>query len=257
MFPDHTFGKRSTLPERRRRLPARDTMTRSVSPPLPARHAALDALRGLAFLAMLVYHACWFADDRGLLTLEFSSLPWRGFQKLIAGTFFLLVGVGLWLAREVPLRRSGWRLLRVGGGALIVTTASVVLDPARIVSFGVLHAIFVTSALGLLLRSAGARLLIPGLLLLLVGVNYHNARFDHPLLQWTGLGTVIPVTFDHQPFVVWWGVVLCGLALAARFPVPELPAPRPLVLLRQHSLFLYLAHVPALQVLMEVLVRLR
>lgn len=227
------------------------TPTSALSPSRP-RAELVDAVRGVAFLAMFVYHAAWFADDARLVTLEMMSLPWRAFQRSIAGTFFFLVGVSLWLAAAVPARRALLRLGKVAGGAAIVTVTSVVLDPGRLVLFGVLHAIFLASVLGIVARRLGSWAVLPGLVLFPVGASVSQPVFDQPHLQWLGLGTFVPVTFDHQPFVMWFGVVLVGLGLAAMAPDAawRLRGPRPLVLLGQHSLLLYMAHVPLLQGLM-------
>lgn len=187
---------------------------------------------------MVHWHAAWFADDAGLVALDMQSLPWRASQRAIAGTFFLLVGVSM------RFGSSGWRLARIAACAAVVTATSAVLDPGRLVTFGILHAIFLASVLARPFARLGAWAAIPGALAAAVGATTSDPRFDHPLLVWTGLGTTVPPTFDHQPFVLWFGVVLVGIAV----PVPrwEVRAPA-LAWMGRHSLWLYMAHVPVLR----------
>lgn len=211
----------------------------------------MDVIRGIAFCNMFLYHALWFATDAGLLHLDFDSIGLHVWQRSIAGTFFFLVGVSLQLASRVPLRRFLLRLGRVAGGAAIVTLASIFLDPDRIVRFGVLHAIFVCSVVGRFFVDRGPWVAALGVLITAIGASVADPRFDSPWLAWTGFGTHLPVTFDHQPFFLWFGVVLVGIAAAQVAPeaVWRWFAPRaePVAFLGRHSLFLYMAHVPLLQ----------
>lgn len=202
---------------------------------------------------MVVYHGAWFATDAGVLSL---SIPggwgWRVFQKSIAGTFFLLVGVSLHLSTS---RTSDWRpffmrLAKVLGCAAVVTTTSLVLDPRRAVTFGILHAIAAcTLAARPLVHQPSW--LVGGLAFAAIAAGMGPARafLDHPAWVWTGLSPVHLPTFDHQPFFPWWGVVLLGL-LAGRWlsdTAGALPhGPRWLTWAGRHSLFLYMAHVPVL-----------
>lgn len=215
------------------------------------RHQLVDVVRGIAFCNMFVYHALWFATDAGLLHLDFESMGLHVWQRSIAGTFFFLVGVSLHLAAGVPTQRFLLRLGRVAGGAAIVTLASIVLDPDRIVRFGVLHAIFVCSVLGRFFVGRGQWLHALGVVIAVIGTSVSHPAFDSPWLAWTGFGTHVPVTFDHQPFVLWFGVVLMGIAAAQGAPESawrwSAAWAEPFAFLGRHSLLLYMAHVPLLQ----------
>jgi uncharacterized membrane protein len=224
-----------------------------MSPRLPL----VDQARGLAVVAMVVYHFAWFAQEGGLVALGIGqSLGWHVFQRSIATTFFALVGVSLSLAGAPAVRWAPFlrRLGLVAGGALVVTATSLVLDPARVVRFGILHSIATCSVLALVaLRLADLPLVMLGLALSLVGLFLRLPAFDTPWLHWTGLSPRQPPTFDIQPLLPWLGVVLIGGWLGRWLPQTSaagaaLPGAggRLLGRLGRHSLLLYMAHVPVL-----------
>lgn len=228
-------------------------------PTRPDRSTAVDAVRGLAVVGMVSYHACWFAADAGLVTIDFSGLGWRVWQRSIAGTFFLLVGVGLHLSSVSGLGAMPFanRCLRLLGCAAVVTITSLVLDPARPVTFGVLHCIVVTSLLAWPLRGLGTRALPLAALPLAAAALPGTQELDSPGLAWLGLGLAQPPTFDFQPLFPWLGVVLLGLGAGAATPRSVLtldgPLARALAVPGRHSLFLYMAHVPVLMAASETM----
>ena len=169
---------------------------------------------------MFVYHGVWFASEAGLVDIPIRRHPgWVTFQKTIAGSFFALVGVGLHLgapARRRPVLRRLGRLL---GCATVVTLTSLVLDPSRVVTFGILHSIALCSVVALpFVSRPTSMLLTTGLVLVGLGLGLRLDAFDHPGLHWTGLSPRVPPTFDHQPFLPWFGVVLLGIGLGRVLP---------------------------------------
>ena len=223
------------------------------------RYPGVDAIRGLAVVNMVAYHACWFASDARLVTIDFSAPAWRAWQRGIAGTFFLLVGVGLHLAsvHGAGLRPFAARCARLLACAAVVTATSVVLDPGRIVTFGVLHCILATSLLTWPLRALGPRALVLAAVALALAAVPGIQEFDSPRLAWLGLGLSHAPTFDFQPLFPWLGVVLLGLGVAGLLPRALLsfrpPGSRLLAVLGQHSLFVYMAHVPVLMAVSETM----
>ena len=223
-------------------------------PPAPRRIPLVDFLRGLAFVAMVAYHFSWFATDAGLLDLPLrKSLGWQAFQKSIASAFFALVGVSLHLSGARG--QSFW--LRIGkllGCAAVITITSLVLNPRRAVSFGILHSIAACSVLVRpLLRAPTSLFFVSGLGVVATGIWVSNPAFDHPALHWTGLSPRVPVTFDIQPLMPWLGVVMLGVVGGRWLQTASLahaavdgPLARLLRRIGRHSLFLYMAHVPVL-----------
>jgi uncharacterized membrane protein len=226
------------------------------------RAQAIDVARGIALVAMIVYHACWFATDADLVTLDLSALGWHLFQRSVAASFFLLVGVSLALARPSAATAAG-RIARIAVCALVVTAASVVLDPQRVVTFGILHNIAVSSLLALPLLRLGAWNVLLGAALVVLGTVVSLP--GHPLLDWTGLGGEPAPAFDFQPLLPWLGVVLWGTVVGKALIGPsgepvlawhsESGAARGLAFLGRHSLLVYMAHVPALFGITAILAR--
>lgn len=228
------------------------------------RAQAIDVARGAALAAMIAYHACWFATDAALVTLDLSALGWHLFQRSIAASFFLLVGVSLALARPTAAKAAG-RIARIAACALLVTATSVVLDPERVVTFGILHCIAVSSLLALPALTLGVWNAVLGAVLVVLGAGVSLP--SHPLLDWTGLGAETAPAFDFQPLLPWLGVVLWGTALGTVLLGPsgkpilawhsESVLGRGLAFLGRHSLLVYLAHVPVLLGITSVLARFR
>ena len=228
------------------------------------RAQAIDVARGAALVAMIVYHACWFADDADLVNLDLRAMGWHLFQRSIAASFFLLVGVSLALARPTAAKAAA-RIARIAACALLVTAASAVLDPQRVVTFGILHNIAVSSVLALPVLRLGVWNTLLGAVLVVLGTVVSLP--GHPLLDWTGLGGAPAPAFDFQPLLPWLGVVLWGVALGTALLGPlgepvlawhsdSTPA-RVLAFLGRHGLVVYMVHVPVLVAIAAVLAKLR
>jgi len=224
----------------------------------PPRIPLLDLSRGLAIVAMVLYHGAWDTWSVGMLDIDpvHDQLSlWS--RSAILGAFLLLVGMGTalgttsgWNGRRFP-RRLGFLIL--GAGA--VTAASLIVFPATPIFFGVLHHIAVASLLALLLVR------LPPLLVaaLGVGILVVDGRvafdvFNGPWLSWIGLATTAPPSNDYVPLVPWFGLVAIGVAagrwsrlttLLARPRLESRPA-RVLIRMGRNSLLIYLLHQPIL-----------
>jgi uncharacterized membrane protein len=116
------------------------------------RIAALDVIRGVAILAMIVYHAAFDLRAAQLIGVDVvNDLGWKIFARLIAGTFLVMVGVNLVLATRRGFRLQPYlrRLALVAGGAVAVTLATWWSQPQTFVFFGILHQIALASVLAL------------------------------------------------------------------------------------------------------------
>ena len=231
----------------------------------PPRLPVIDAVRALALLAMAVYHALW---DLGFLRLTPENYaltePGRAAAEVIAGSFLLLVGLGLVLmnGRGLRPRPTLARLARVGGAALLVTLGTGFAFPDAYVFFGVLHCIAVSSVLGLpflfLPLPVGA---LAALAVLAAPLVVHAPVLDAPVLYFLGLGAGTPRTNDYVPLFPWFGLVLAGLVLG-RIGLPRLArsrlgawrpttrVARAATFAGRHSLAIYLVHQPALLALL-------
>jgi uncharacterized membrane protein len=223
------------------------------------RSAAVDQVRGAAFLLMVVYHAAWDADFLGLLDFDLDTPAWRALRYVTLALFLGLVGVSLDLAAARGLRWRGVarRFALIAGAAVLVSMASVIFFPSGPITFGVLHCIAVASLIALpFLRLPTALVAVAGAVVLALGA-LHDPAFDSPWLNWLGFAVHPPVARDYVPLVPWFGVVLLGLALGRplqrrleRAGAPPAGAGRALAFAGRNSLALYLAHQPVIYGLM-------
>lgn len=219
------------------------------------RLGAIDIARGVALLAMVVYHASWDLTFLGLARFDLLSDPlWLAARTLILGSFLLLVGISLVLSAERGLdrRRFARRLLTLVLAAAAVSAVSYAMFPESPIFFGVLHHIAVASVLGLaFLRMPWPVLLGLGAAVILVGKTVALPQFDAPWLRWIGLMTFEPESNDYVPLFPWFGAVLFGIALGRLWRPQEVGVPRNALgrgfaWAGRHSLPIYLIHQPLL-----------
>ncbi|WP_395676946.1 DUF1624 domain-containing protein [Inquilinus sp.] len=224
----------------------------------PGRLPVIDLLRGLALLAMALYHFSWDLKFFGFVDWDLvGGAGWIAARYLIAGSFLALVGLGLelWHVQGRDWRRWAVRLNKVVFGAIAVTVATWFMIPDEFIFFGILHCIAVASILGLLfLRLRPIVTLVLGLSVIALPILWRSTLFDHAWLLWTGLGTLPPRSNDYEPLFPWFGPVLLGLALgrwwlragASGGLVAGGALGRPLRWTGRHSLAFYLLHQPVL-----------
>ena len=178
----------------------------------------VDAARGVALLAMFVYHMGWNLAYFGYLGDAVVTDPlWRGFAMAIAGSFLFLVGVSLVLATREGIRWRSFliRLAVIVAAAGLITLVTYFLFPTSFIYFGILHSIAVSSVLGLLFLRA------PLWLIALTAVAVFAAPFflSHPYFnafhwRWLGLMTYFPQTNDYEPILPWFSATLAGILTA-------------------------------------------
>jgi len=181
------------------------------------RWDAIDVARGLAILAMIVYHFSWDLSFLQLIETNILQIPaWRWFARGIAGSFLLLAGLGLVLAHARGFRRLPFlkRLAKVGGAALAVTLVTFFAFPESYIFFGILHCIAASSVLALPFLQLHPALVLLVAIFFFVGPSlFTSPALDAPYLDWLGLGSALPVTNDYVPLFPWFGMVLLGIAL--------------------------------------------
>lgn len=234
------------------------------APPAEARRNRLpviDAVRATALVAMASYHTLWDLGYLRLTAENYAVTPAGHLAaEVIAGSFLVLVGVGLVLMNGggIRPRPTLLRLARIGGAALLVTLGTWIAFPDAYVFFGILHCIAVSSVLGL------AFLFLPIVVTALAAVLVlaaphvvHAPSLDAPELFFLGLGALTPRTNDYVPLFPWFGLVLVGIVLG-RIGLPRLAGSRlgawsprsafgrGMTFLGRHSLTFYLVHQPVL-----------
>ncbi len=234
-----------------------------------ARLPLVDAARGVAVAAMVVYHFSWDLRYFGFLAADVENdLGWRLFARTIAGTFLFIVGVSLVLAERKGFRPRRFlrRLGVVAASAAAITIVTWFTFRDSFIFFGILHNIAVTSVLGLAFVRAPVVVTIAAAVFAFAAPSFlATPLFDHPALVWIGLSTTLPRSNDFVPVLPWFGVVLAGIAterLWSRFGADRLRlssrvrVPPALLFVGRHSLIIYLLHQPLLFGIVDLAARL-
>lgn len=205
----------------------------------------LDALRGLAVLWMIIFHASYDLRMFHFVNWDFSTGFWYAFPRVIAFTFLFCVGISLNFTHSpainwIALKKRSQKL---GLAALIISVVTYFLFPTQWIYFGTLHCIFMGSILGALMVNQRrlALILLVIILVLQYGFNYG--------ISW--LSSIIQrPSMDFIPIYPWFWAILLGILLGpylGRWPLlNRLPPLKFLNLLGQHSLKIYLIHQPLL-----------
>ncbi|MEP0942581.1 MAG: DUF1624 domain-containing protein [Rhizobiaceae bacterium] len=245
------------------KLVTASSQSSSSPPPSSAssrRIVVLDVARGIALVAMAIYHFAWDLEFFGWMapatTLQGG---WLYFARSIATSFLFLVGVSLFLAHGNGIRwPSVWKRLAQVAGAAALISAATWFVPGGFIFFGILHGIALFSLIGL----AFLKLPWPAVIAAAAGVFAVEKGFSHeifalPALWWVGLAPVAPQANDYVPLFPWLTPVLVGIAVAilmgkrgaweslAEINLPT-PLQRPLSFFGRNSLIFYLVHQPIL-----------
>jgi len=233
----------------------------AAEPPLKRKRIeVVDLARGIALIAMAVYHFNWDLEFFGYLETGTTAQGWlKLLARCTASSFLFLVGVSLYLAHGQGVRWQSFltRFATVAGAALLITASFwLTMPPGALVFFGILHEIALASLLGL------AFLRLPALVTLAVAALViaapwfaRSSFFDPPWWWWTGLSQLYPRSNDYVPVFPWFGVVLCGIGftrlatsagLTDRLATTELAGTGLLRFAGRHSLAFYLIHQPVL-----------
>ncbi len=228
------------------------------SGPSSPRLAVVDLARGLALVAMVVYHFSWDLSYFGYVPWNVSFGPeWKLFARAIATSFLVLAGVSLVLAKGAGWKPYLRRLGLITLSAAAITAATFWMMPDRFIFFGILHAIALFSVLGLAFLRAPVWLILAaaavsaGLPLVAAG-----PAFDGRFLAFLGLRSTPPLSNDYVPVFPWFAAYLAGLALG-RWIEPRRTAVakirlgtgrlgRAIALPGRHTLAIYLIHQPVL-----------
>nr|WP_269468129.1 heparan-alpha-glucosaminide N-acetyltransferase [Devosia ureilytica] len=225
------------------------------------RLAVIDIARGVAIVAMVIYHLSWNLSYYRFIPVDVGFDPgWVAFARTILFAFMVLVGVGLVLGHGDGMRwKSFWRRwLLVVGGAALITLGTWFAFPDSLVYFGVLHAIALTSLLAL--PFVFTPIWLTGLAaLVVIGLPFVFADplYNEKLFSWIGFWVVPPPTNDLVPVFPWLGVVLLGVVAMrlirgtvaeARIAAiqPRSIGARGLGWMGRWSLVIYLVHQPLL-----------
>lgn len=193
----------------------------------------IDALRGLALLNMLVYHAMYdwvyiFGHASGWYDIW--STHCHVWQQYICWSFILLSGYSFTLSRR-PLKNG----LLTAACAVVLTVATAVAMPEEVIWFGVLHLQGWLGFEGTHLAALPAAWYKPNLFWLgLPDLTVFSSSDYFPLLPWV--------------FLYWVGYFFARWFRARCTAQPGLPpkALRPLCAVGSRTLLIYMLHQPVI-----------
>ncbi|WP_420409239.1 heparan-alpha-glucosaminide N-acetyltransferase [Hoeflea sp.] len=229
------------------------------------RIEALDMARGVALFAMATYHFAWDLEFFGYIPAGSTGDGWlKIYARLIAGSFLFLAGVSLALAHGNGLRPRAFakRLGVIVIAAAAISIATYFATPDSFIFFGILHAIALSSVIGLVfLPLPWVMAVLAGIVCVSLPQFYRDDFFNSTWLYWIGLHTVPPRSNDFVPLAPWLGPFLIGLGLtqlavkvgmvgrAAALDTGHRALSRAVRFCGRHSLAVYLLHQPILLVL--------
>lgn len=227
--------------------------------PVTKRLNGLDIARGVALVAMAIYHLTWDFEFFGYLPAGTATEGgMKLFARTIAASFLILVGFSLVLAQTPKIRWKSFnhRLFQIIIAAAAITLVTYIFTPEGVIFFGILHNIALASLIGLFFLNAPITLtLITAIAVFALPLFFKSAFFNAPSLLFLGLYTIEPRSNDFVPLFPWFSAVLIGIA-AGRFMKDHnyldllknwhLPfsSDKPLSYIGRHSLAFYLLHQP-------------
>ena len=173
---------------------------------------AIDIARGMALVAMAIYHFTWDLEFFGHVPPAMTAVGgWKLFARCIASSFLFLVGVSLFLGHAKGIRWRGYwrRLAMVAGAALAISLVTYIAVPDSFIFFGILHQIALASVLGLAFLRLPAMVTLIAAAAVIAAPHYlRSTFFDNPWWWWTGLSENRPRSNDYVPVFPWFGAVL-------------------------------------------------
>jgi len=232
----------------------------------------LDVLRAIAVIMMIFYHIFYDLEYFGDHDFGLSTLPWVIYARFGASIFIVLVGISLTLSfsraevggipeKEIQLKqvKRGIMIFLLG---LVITFTTWYLIDEFVIVFGILHLIGLSVLLALPLIKYRSLNLILGIIFIILGAILIYPNFEFPWLVWLGFRPMEYDYVDYFPLLPWFGVVLIGIVAGhvlypkykRIFNLPDLSENimiKPLTVIGQHSLLIYLVHQPIIIIILH------
>lgn len=233
------------------------------------RHWELDTARGLAIIAMVVFHFIFDLAFFTSLPIKLSPLLLSIGVPIGAGIFIVLAGVSLPLkiirGNITTYKKIAWHCIKRGGIifglGMILSLVTWFILPHAFIKFGILHLIGLATIIAIPLVQHPRIAVSIAALLIFTTPFISITTTDNPYLFWLGITTTTFQSIDYYPLIPWLGVFLLGISLSywlypqaqRRFTIPPEPMSlEPISWLGRHSLIIYLVHQPILLTLLYV-----
>ena len=232
------------------------------------RYWDLDLLRGIAVLAMIVFHLTFDLGYFGLISSDTIYEPgWVAFQHMIAGTFIFVAGVGFDLCHRQGIKWQNIikRVLILGPLSALISIVTFIILGQFWIKFGILHCILAASLISIFTVGLSTSRLIVLTVLLAAIYFYLNPPVAIPSSFDFIIKTVHPhYSVDYRPIFPWLIVFLIGMIASRKtrrsgksilFRISaSSKSVKLLLLLGQYSLLIYLFHQPILLFILYVYV---
>ncbi|NLN83118.1 MAG: DUF1624 domain-containing protein [Firmicutes bacterium] len=215
------------------------------------RLVEIDAIRGLAVLAMVIYHFIY--DLIAFYNLDFSlNHPIMLVLATAAYLFFFLFGLSSNFTRN-PLKRLG----RTALAALVITVSTYFFDPNLYVKFGTLHFLTAAGLIVYLLKDQGDEVIVLiAMAAFLIGKFIRQIPAQNDWLFPLGYISRSFNSSDYYPLFPNLTYVLLGYITGRKFyqdakPIfPNLKAPF-LSFLGRNAIIIYFVHQPLFLLLLS------
>ncbi len=225
------------------------------------RYPELDALRGLAIVAMMIYHTLFDLTFFFGVSLPIATEIWQPWSQPIAFIFLLLVGAVSTISWQRSssyhrIQKLFKRFTIILIGALLISAVTYIYIPQSYVRFGILHLIAVATLLQLVFQRFKIWNIINAVLWWLIGsvllvaiepLQYLPSWLLLPL----GMQPFGFLSVDYYPLIPWFSVILLGMGLGSwLYPQGSqgylrfIAWPSWLLWLGRRSLLVYLVHQP-------------
>ena len=209
-----------------------------------SRDQALDLMRGIAIIMMIVFHLIYDLNEFGYTNIPLSNFWLTSYWRyLIVFLFLNAVGISLVIAygKNFSLNKFIKRLAILGLAALSVSLGTYFLFPDAWVYFGILHLIWTATLIAIIfVQFPKISLLVAALIFILGYLNLPNLSFFGFLLS-----DYLPLSsVDFYPLFPWIAFVFTGIYLGHNPIYKKIFFMRVpfLQLVGQHSLIIYLLH---------------
>lgn len=237
------------------------------------RVAILDEVRGLAYIAMIIYHAYYdLAFVYGHDLPDAVDIFMRWFQPLIAGTFIVVAGISSNYSQN-NFRRG----VKYFFCAMLLTFVTAIFMPSEIILFGVLHFYAIAAMIyGFIGKFTEHIPFIIGIVLfgLLYAVTLNIPRgyvgfeglftaqmpdilYGHYWLFPLGLPSGNFYSADYFPLIPHFFLFMAGASLGIYFRSGKAPRGfytsrfNGLAFIGRHGLLIYMLHQPALFLILD------